>query len=431
MIDTLKSKLLELNNLSQSLNDQLEQLRQQLDENRPRSSLSSFSGSDTDVTEFMSDQESFFDDSNDGFDNNFVSDNNSDTDAAVIDNVTNRDSDSVTGDIDTPVNDVIEQVEVTVVNSLFDLSSRLERVRDEMRSVLNTGTVAENNNLTEGLGMRSARIDDIIDNMSRSINDNSVCANRNDIQTDTARDIQDSNRIVSSTSYVSENLVRTNELNNNMYVDQHHAEVEAQSDHSYVASDPEWQSPRNYCPYSDRSHSEASVYDQDHTSNQSYSSTLQRNSAHSCRSYSGQDSRSVSPGLGSRSVSPAGSQYSEHRSNTSHPLYRSPSHSSRYSPASSPGFHSSQRSVRSPSISSDRNHNQSWSNYSETPQNSNDQISEGTPSPRSPASGNWFSDIWQSDNRESDESRHSEDYWSHRSRSSISHRSEGNMILIS
>ena len=443
MIETLKSKLHELNNLSQSLNDQLEQLRQQLDENRPRSSMSLYSGSDTDVTEFMSDQESIFDDSNDNI-TDFSDTNSVNNDTSTVDNVGVDDNNGGDNNDSSPVNDVMEQVEVTVVNSLFDLSSRLDRVRDEMRTVLNTGTVADNDNLTENLGMRSARIDDIIDNMSRSINDTSVRSSRSESQRTVSREEQNSDRTVVTQANENRNnhetSPRSDDLNNNMYGVHNGSERDAHSDHSYSAGSS-WRWPENFSTYnnyrspyhSERSpshselsprHSNVSPF-RDSLSNRSYSNTPEGTpyrplTLDSYRRWYGS----------SRSASPNSDRFSDQRSNFSRSPSRSPAdsfHSNRYS-RGSPSYRSSPASeLRSPSIASNRsNSGRSWSNFSATPINSDDQRSIGSLSPRSPASGNWSSDGWNSDHRGSEGSRHSGDNWSYKSKSSVSHRNEGN-----
>ena len=388
MIDTLKSKLHELNNLSQSLNDQLEQLRQQLDNNN-RDSLS-FSGSDTDVTDF-SDQDSIFENSNDSFTYQL---NGNNGDASTADDaVQNGDNDNDVDVVDDndPAIDVFEQVEVTVVNSLFDLSSRLTRVRDEMRSVLNTGTVPDNT-LTEDLGMRSARFDDIIDNMSRNINDTSarsdVAGNRINTSQLTERSVS-TNNTVDETSSTHQNMsVSDNSDDNDDNHDDdndstHNAtpmDYEPRSDHSYSSYRETWRTIENSFShsspqYSHRSpsHSYRSDYDRRSMSDHSYSATPDRRSVRSLRSvrsrsptpfadYSDRDSSRSR----SRSRSPTSSRHSERspsRSPSRSPFHNSSSNVS--SPDGSPSYHSTPRSSHSvdESVQSDRSYRSHSGSY--------------------------------------------------------------------
>ena len=375
MIDTLKSKLQELNNLSQSLNDQLEQLRQQLDNNNR--DLLSFSGSDTDVTDF-SDQDTFFEDSNDSFTYQ-LNDSNGDAsaaDTAVLNDNNDNDNDNDNGDNDNggdidPGNDVFEQVEVTVVNSLFDLSSRLERVRDEMRTVLNTGTVPDNS-LTEDLGMRSARFDDIIDNMSRNISDTSARSETNDNRINTSRDSQIStrtsnNNTVDENRNTLQNMSESDDDDDNDDDDNDNAnnatpmDYEPRSDHSYSSYRGNWQSPGHDSTYSNRSpqsshrspsHSYRSDDDRQSLSDHSYSATPDRRSIRSVRSVytrSPTPFPDISDGNSSRSRSSASDRQSE-RSLSSRSPSRSPArsfHSNIFSPNASPDYHSTPRSTHS------------------------------------------------------------------------------------
>jgi len=174
MIEILKAKLQELNNLSQSLKDQLEQLRQQLNDRSNLPSLFDSGSESTDYDLFLSDDEiseqSFPDTiSNHSHSNDdSVSRNDRNNDSSA----TNRTGTSQTArdQTETGTNtagnddgaDVVEQVERTVVNSLFELSSRLERVRNQMRAVLNSGLVQEQNNLNDEVRLPSVTLDSIV-----------------------------------------------------------------------------------------------------------------------------------------------------------------------------------------------------------------------------------------------------------------------------
>ncbi|WAQ96342.1 PZRN3-like protein [Mya arenaria] len=173
MIEILKAKLQELNNLSQSLKDQLEQLRQQLNErppNLPSLFDSSSDSSDDDVVD-MSDifsdsiSEHSFPDTLSNHSAGNVSDDNerSGNDSAPQGHITG--ASNTAGNDDGA--DVVEQVERTVVNSLFELSSRLERVRNQMRAVLNSGLVQEQSHLNDEVRLPSVTLDSIV-NQNRS-----------------------------------------------------------------------------------------------------------------------------------------------------------------------------------------------------------------------------------------------------------------------
>ena len=395
MIDTLKSKLHELNNLSQSLNDQLEQLRQQLDNNN-RDIDDSYSDTDMELTD-LSDQDSIFEDSNDSF--TYQLNGNNGSVSAADGTIQNDDNDNNNDMVDNndPANDVFEQVEVTVVNSLFDLSSRLTRVRDEMRSVLNTGTVPDNS-LTEDLGMRSARFDDIIDNMSRNINDTSarsdVAGNRINLtssseRTDSANDsVDDANNSHQNISVSDDD---DNDADDESHIgdDTHNAtpiDYEPRSDHSYSSYREIWRTNENSFTStspvpSHRSphHSYRSDYDRQSMSDHSYSATPSRRSVTSSRSirsrsptpfsYSSDRSRSRSrsrSGSRNRSMSCDSEDHSV-RSPFSRSESRSPSHnlSSITSPDGSPSYHSTPRSSHSVdgSVLSDRSYRSNSGSY--------------------------------------------------------------------
>lgn len=172
MIEILKAKLQELNNLSQSLNDQLEQLRQQLNE-RPSNFLESLvdtsSDEDEDFVDIFSDETSV-----DSFNDSLS--NHSGTTQEVADNNANA-TNAPASNSDAPAGteegaDVVEQVERTVVNSLFELTSRLEIVRNQMRAVLNSGLVQEQNRLNDDVRISAAALDAIVNNNNNNSNTN-------------------------------------------------------------------------------------------------------------------------------------------------------------------------------------------------------------------------------------------------------------------
>lgn len=155
----------ELTNLSQSLNDQLVELRQQLTDRTHM--FSSDSSDDSDVTDFMSDdlsRDSWFDSAA----SNFSADN-----VDAVDSFSNSNNDGNQDDSNNGNNegsDVVEQVERTVVNSLFELSSRLERVRNQMRAVLNSRLVQDQNSLSDEVRIPSAALDAIVNSSNNDDN---------------------------------------------------------------------------------------------------------------------------------------------------------------------------------------------------------------------------------------------------------------------
>lgn len=166
MIEQLKVKLHELNNLSQSLNDQLVELRQQLNDRNQIFSSDSSDSSDSDVTDFMSD-----DYSRDSFRDSWFDSPASNVSADNIDSASNNNANQESNNTgNAEGSDVVEQVERTVVNSLFELSSRLERVRNQMRAVLNSRLVQEQNTLNDDVRIPSAAELDAIVNSNNNDN---------------------------------------------------------------------------------------------------------------------------------------------------------------------------------------------------------------------------------------------------------------------
>ena len=157
MIETLKAKLQELNNLSQTLNGQLEQLRQQFDENRPVSFSPFLSSSSDSVVSDMSDD---------------LREVSMDMDSSLSNDTLGNslDGDSINNDRDdgNEAGDVVQQVERTVVSSLFDLSSHLERIRNQMRSVLDGGVMEEGNSLNDVVQIPSDALNAIVNNNQSS-----------------------------------------------------------------------------------------------------------------------------------------------------------------------------------------------------------------------------------------------------------------------
>ncbi|XP_053393546.1 putative uncharacterized protein DDB_G0282133 [Mercenaria mercenaria] len=174
MIEQLKVKLHELNNLSQSLNDQLVELRQQLNDRNHIFSSDSSDSSESDVTDFMSD-----DLSRDSFRDSWFDSAASNISADNADNASNNDTgqDNNNNAGNAEGSDVVEQVERTVVNSLFELSSRLERVRNQMRAVLNSRLVQDQNNLNDDVRIPSAAELDAIVNSNSNENNNASAPN--------------------------------------------------------------------------------------------------------------------------------------------------------------------------------------------------------------------------------------------------------------
>ena len=193
MIEILKAKLQELNNLSQSLNDQLEQLRQQLNERPPRyfveSVIDTSSDSEDDFVDIMSvetNEDSFADSLSNHSDGNAAVNNDAGNDAPAPanDNGENNAAIAIEGA------DVVEQVERTVVNSLFELSSRLELVRNQMRAVLNSGHVEEQSGLNDEVRIHADALEALV-NTGRTLNH--FIGNRN---TDTVNNSNNTNNNV-------------------------------------------------------------------------------------------------------------------------------------------------------------------------------------------------------------------------------------------
>ncbi|KAH3863703.1 serine-aspartate repeat-containing protein F-like [Dreissena polymorpha] len=178
MIEILKAKLQELNNLSQSLKDQLEQLRQQLNDRPPRlqnlfdaiSDTSSLSDGEVFMSDYDISEDSFPDTLSEHSDdeesinqnNNNSGEGNDRTSAAT----TGRQGDGSNED----GSDVVEQVRRTVMNSLLELSSRLERVRNQMRAVLNSGLAQEQaaGNTNDNVRNPAVAVDNVQSNSDRT-----------------------------------------------------------------------------------------------------------------------------------------------------------------------------------------------------------------------------------------------------------------------
>lgn len=230
MIEQLKVKLHELNNLSQSLNDQLVELRQQLNDRNQIFSSDSSDSSDSDVTDFMSD-----DYSRDSFRDSWFDSPASNVSADNIDSASNNNANQENNNTgNAEGSDVVEQVERTVVNSLFELSSRLERVRNQMRAVLNSRLVQEQNTLNDDVRIPSAAELDAIVNSNN--NDNNSQSESN------GQTLNDSNNGSYNTSNGNNNVNEQDRGNNNAGNDtQYFTENENQSEDGYsYGNDSQW-----------------------------------------------------------------------------------------------------------------------------------------------------------------------------------------------
>ena len=175
MIEQLKVKLHELNSFSQSLTDQLFELRQQLNDRTqgfsPASSISSDSSESVFITFDDHSRYSFNDSLFDSAASSISADNLGSMDNAAS-NDANQASNNATGNSDG--SDVVEQVERTMENRLFELSSRLERVRNQMRGVLNSRLVHDQNNLNDEVRFPTAAELDALVNSNNNDNYNAT-----------------------------------------------------------------------------------------------------------------------------------------------------------------------------------------------------------------------------------------------------------------
>lgn len=209
MIEILKAKLQELNNLSQSLNDQLEQLRQQLNERPPRYFVESLVGSssdseddDVDFVDFLSEdtsQDSFADSLSNHSGGTAVANSGTGNETSAPLNDT-EEAGTVSG---ADGADVVEQVERTVVNSLFELSSRLEIVRNQMRAVLNSGHVEDHGSLSDDVRIPAEALEALVNN-SRTVNLDRTRGTENDVN----ENVADNNNSLSTNAEEENRLER-------------------------------------------------------------------------------------------------------------------------------------------------------------------------------------------------------------------------------
>lgn len=233
VIEQLKVKSHELTNLSQSLNDQLVELQQQLTDRTHM--FSSDSSDDSDVTDFMSDdlsRDSWFDSAA----SNFSADN-----VDTVDNANNDANQDNSNNGNNEGSDVVERVERTVVNSLFELSSRLERVRNQMRAVLNSRLVQDQNNLNDEVRIPSAALDAIVNSSNNDDN------NHIRVPASTSAIVSESHDNCDNTSYHSSNEAadadnNASDNNDGMYLtdDDNHSYADQSYDRYSNVTESQW-----------------------------------------------------------------------------------------------------------------------------------------------------------------------------------------------